>query len=288
MPELPFVQVLVDTLAPEVRGRTIASVVVASPSAVKTAAPPVTAAVGRRITAVGRRGKLVVLTLDGDLVLVVHLMRDGRLQVVPGRPHRLRLPRPVVLALRLDDGRDLRLTESGSRRRAGVYLLRAAEADRSEPLAGLGPEPLSDGFAVDAFARSLRSSPGQLKAVLTRQRVVAGIGNAYADDILWEARLSPFAPAARLTDGDVARLHAAVRGVLAEALERYRAHFGGRLPAAEPADLLRVHRRGGEPCPRCGTPIRVVYYADRETYYCPACQTAGRVYADRRLSRLLR
>ena len=293
MPELPFIQVLVENLARQVEGRTIVSVRVPSPAIVKTFDPPVTALSGRRIERVRRIGKLIVYDLSGDLLLVMHLMRDGRLQIAPikgavraGRTSPA--PKPMALGLRLDDGNELRVNEAGPKKRAGVYVLRAQEATSGEPLAGLGPDPLSEEFTADVLASALRADSGQLKRAITQQRYVVGIGNAFADEILWEARLSPFAPAARLSQGEIAGLYAAIRSVFASALQAHRTRFGGDLPTREPVELLRVHRHGGEPCPRCGTRIETVYYADKETYYCPSCQTAGKIYADRRMSRLLK
>ena len=293
MPELPFIQVLVENLAREIEGHTIVSVRVPSPAIVKTFDPPVSALAGRRIERVRRIGKLIVSDLSDDLLLVMHLMRDGRLQIAragsAARKGRASpAPKPMAFGLFLDGGDELRVNEAGPKKRAGVYVLRAQDAASSEPLAGLGPDPLSEQFTADVLARAVQAEPGQLKRAITRQRHVVGIGNAFADEILWEARLSPFAPAARLSSDEVARLYAAIRSVFAAALQKHRTRFGTQLPTREPVELLRVHRHGGEPCPRCRTRIETVYYADKETYYCPACQTGGRIYADRRMSRLLK
>jgi formamidopyrimidine-DNA glycosylase len=293
MPELPFIQVLVENLAREVEGRTIESVHVPSPAIVKTFDPPIAALAGRRIQRVRRIGKLIVSDLTDGLILVMHLMRDGRLQLVPARAAArdgrvFPAPKPMALGLVLDDGRELRVNEAGPKKRAGVYVLRAQDAAEAEPLAGLGPDPLNEGFTVEVLTQAVQANPGQLKRVITHQRHVVGIGNAFADEILWEARLSPFIAAARLSPDEIRRLHAAIRHVFTAALQQHREHFGATLPTREPVVLLRVHRHGGEPCPRCGTRIATVYYADKETYYCPSCQTDGKIYADRRMSRLLR
>lgn len=293
MPELPFIQVLVENLAHEVQGHTIVSVRMPGPAIVKTFDPPVTALAGRRIEHVRRTGKLIVYDLSEHLILVMHLMRDGRLQITPVRPaarggRASPAPKPMAFGLLLDDGRELRVNETGPKKRAGVYVLRAQDAASAEPLAGLGPDPLSAEFTIEVLARAMKEHPGQLKRVITRQRSVAGIGNAFGDEILWDARLSPFVPAARLSPDEVVRLHTAIRNVFTAALQEHRQRFGTQLPTSEPVELLRVHRHGGEPCPRCGTRIETVYYADKETYYCPSCQTAGKVYADRRMSRLLK
>jgi len=293
VPELPFIQVLVENLAREVEGRTIVSMRVPSPAIVKTFDPPFTAVTGRRIERVRRAGKLIVCELTGELLLVMHLMRDGRLQLGSPRPgtrssRSATVPKPMALELTLDDGRALRVNEAGPKKRAGVYVLRAQHAASAEPMAGLGPDPLSEAFTVEVLAHALKDQPAPLKRAITQQRYVVGIGNAFADEILWEARLSPFVQAARLSRDEAARLHDAIRTVFSAGLEQHRRHFGTELPTREPVDLLRVHRHGGEPCPRCGTRIETVYYAEKETYYCPNCQTGGKVYADRRMSRLLK
>ena len=285
MPELPFIQVLVENLGREVTGRTIKGVRLRSPALLKTVDPPLNAVEGKRILHVRREGKLVVIELAGDLLMAFHLMRDGRLQITGAGG---RATKPLSLALQLEDGREIRFIELGPKKRAAVYLLYAADAASREPMAGLGVDPLTGEFALKRFAEMLRAATGQLKHVLTQQRYVTGIGNAFGDEILWEARLSPLANPARLSEEEVARLHRAIRQVLASAVQAHRTHFGGELPMREPLALLRVHRHGGEPCPRCGTRIAAISYAEKETYYCPGCQTGGKVYADRRLSRLLK
>lgn len=292
MPELPFIQVLVENLAREVMGRAITAVRVPSPSIVKTFDPPISALIGRRIDNVTRQGKLIVFHLSDGLRLVLHLMRDGRLYIAPAGRAQLRerpsTPKPMALGLALDDGRELRVNEAGPKKRAAAYVLPIQQGDTVEPLAGLGPDPLSAAFTPEVLTAALRAQPTQLKRAITLQRYVVGIGNAFADEILWEAKLSPFASAATLSSEEIARLYAAIRAVFTDALEQHRAHFGSTLPTREPVTLLRVHRHGGEPCPRCQTRIETVYYAEKETYYCPHCQTQGKVYADRRLSRLLK
>lgn len=285
MPELPFIEVLAENLAQLVRGRIIAAVRVHSPSILKTFDPPAGALAGQTIQNVRRVGKLVVLDLSGDLAVVMHLMRDGRLQVVAVRQ---RATRQLAFALRLDDGREIRVIELGPKKRAAVYVVRSANAAAREPLVGLGVDPLSDAFTEGRFRAMLQSEKGQLKRFLTSQRYVAGIGNAFSDEILWEAKLSPFTSPARLSEREIVRLYASVREVLGHALNEHREHFSDDLPMSEPLALLRVHRRSGESCLRCGTRIEAVFFSERETYYCPECQTGGKVYADRRLSRLLK
>jgi formamidopyrimidine-DNA glycosylase len=286
VPELPFITVLAENLGPHLRGRTIREVFVPSPSVLKTVAPPITDLAGRQITDIRRRGKLLLFDLTGGLVMVMHLRRNGRLQVAPGRAGRT--GRDTALVLALDNGTDLRMIELGPKKAASVWLFPAGEAESVPPVGGLGLEPLGTEFALPALARMLREERTTLKRFLTTQRYIVGIGNAYADEILWEARLSPQVMTPQLADGEIEGLHGAVVTTLERAVEAHRREFAGALPMKEPLDLLSVHRHGGAPCPRCGTPIAVIYYEDRETYYCPRCQTGGKVYADRRRSRLLK
>lgn len=290
MPELPFVTVLSENLTRQVRGREIRDVVVRGVSVLKTVDPPIDRLRGARITDVRRRGKYLLIDVDPDLVLVVHLMRNGRLQLAaepaPGRTSG-RGGRDLAFALVLDDGRTLRLIEMGTKKRAAVWLFRRGD-EVAGPLAGLGIEPLSDAFTPAALTEMLRAGRMRLKQFLTTQRFVVGVGNAYADEILWEARLSPQAMTTTLGPDEIDRLHAAIRSTLTRGINGHRETLGEGLPMKEPLELLSVHRHGREPCPRCGTPIAVIFYEDRETYYCPGCQAGGKVYADRRRSRLLR
>ncbi|HXX38724.1 MAG TPA: DNA-formamidopyrimidine glycosylase family protein [bacterium] len=291
MPELPFLTVLAENLERQVRGRVIEDVIVRGVSLLKTVDPPIGVVRGARITGVRRRGKYLLLDLAPGFVLAVHLMRNGRLRFASrdgeGRRPAAGVGRDLALVLALDDGRELRLVEMGPKKRAALWLCRQGE-EEAGPLAGLGAEPLSDAFTPEALAGMTRGAHVRLKLFLTTQRFVVGIGNAYADEILWAARLSPQALADRLEPEAVGRLHAAMTGTLSRAVAAHRDGLGDALPMKEPVRLLAVHRHGKEPCPRCGTPIAVIYYEERETYYCPTCQTGGRVYADRRRSRLLR
>ena len=286
MPELPFVTVLVENLRPRVEQRTIEDVIVRSVYALKTADPPITALRGQAITTIRRRGKLVVFDLTAGIVMVMHLRRNGRLEILPRG--KARTAKDLAVTLALDGGVDLRLIEIGPKKAASVWVYRAGEEAAGDALAGLGVEPLSDAFTADVLAGLLRGANMQAKRFLTLQRYVVGIGNAFSDEILWEARLSPQAATASLTGDQVVQLHRGIRQVLEDALVSHRKEFAGALPMREPLHLLRVHRHGKEPCPRCGTPIAVIYYEDRETYYCPTCQAGGKVYADRRRSRLFR
>jgi formamidopyrimidine-DNA glycosylase len=285
VPESPFIETLVANLKPRVVGRTVRRIQLRSVSLLKSVDPPVTVLPGATIQEVRRRGKLILFDLSGDLVAIFHLMRDGRLTVVPSAQ---RATKDVALVIQLDGAEDLRLIELGPQKRAGLYLRRAAEVEHTEPAGGLGIEPLDHAFTPEALAALLDGAKVQLKRFLGMQRYLAGIGNAYGDEILWEARLYPFAPTHSLKPGERERLYAAIRDVLRRSISEHREHFGPDLPMREPVDLLRVHRRAGEACPRCGVTIAAVYFSEKETYYCPGCQTGGKVYADRRLSRLLK
>ncbi len=294
MPELPFLTALAENLDPQIRGHTITDVRVMSASVLKTFDPPITGIQGMRVAGVRRRGKILIIDLTSpldpapSLVLLVHLMRNGRLQIAPSRPAGPRRgDRDLALVIALDGGVDLRMIEMGSKKAASVWLFPAGE-EAPGPLTGLGVEPLSPELTPGGLARMLDAERMRLKPFLLSQRYLAGIGNAYADEILWEARLSPQALTTNLRGDDVDALHRAIVTTLRRAIAAQRAELAGALPMKEPLGSLRVHRHGKEPCPRCGTAIAVIYYEDRETYYCPACQAGGKVYADRRRSRLLR
>lgn len=285
MPELPFVTIVAENLAPLVAGRTVEDVIVRGVSVLKTVSPPVADLRGRQVVGARRRGKLLVLHFSGGLAAVIHLRRNGRLRMVPRGGGRT--VRDLALVLAFDQGPDLHMIEMGPKKAAALWVYPADRLDAAAPLAGLGLEPLSPEWTRDALAQALGAAGMRLKAFLVTQRYVVGIGNTYADEILWEARLSPQAMTTALGRDDVERLHAAVTSTLERGIASHRAAAAGALPMKEPAAHLAVHRRGGESCPRCGTRIAVIYYEDRETYYCPACQAGGKVYADRRRSRLL-
>lgn len=288
MPELPFLQVLVENLESKVAGRTVSDVWLISASVLKTFDPQVSVVRGRRIERVSRAGKVVVFKLDGGTALAFHLMRNGRFQIGASKGRPLRPPKDLALILAFNDGSELRFVEIGPKKRAAVYVLEASTMHEREPLAGLGVDPLSDAFTVEYLRGVLEGDTAQLKHVLTLQRYLTGLGNAFSDEILWEAALSPFIRTSKLTGEEITRLHEAIRSTLTRALDEHRREFVDELPMKEPLHLLRVHRHAGEPCPRCGTRIAQVAYAEKETYYCPSCQTGGKVYADRRLSRLLK
>jgi formamidopyrimidine-DNA glycosylase len=292
MPELPEVESLVGFLRERAVGRIVGAVEVVAFQALKTVDPPVGALGGLTVTGVARHGKFLDLDCDG-LHLVVHLARGGWLRwrddLAAARPVR---PGKGPLAVRVrltpdDDGRapGFELTEAGTQKRLAVYVVRDP---REVPgVAGLGPDPLAPEFTVDALARIVRGGRAQIKGLLRDQKVIAGIGNAYSDEVLHAAKMSPFKIADSLTDAQIADLHEAIVTTLREAVERSRGLAAKDLKT-EKKSGLRVHGRAGERCDVCGDTIREVSFADSSLQYCPTCQTGGRPLADRRLSRLLK
>ena len=283
MPELPDITVYLDALATRVLGRTLERVDVASPFVLRSVEPPLASCHGRRVTALRRIGKRIVVALDGDLFLVIHLMIAGRLQwhagaAGPGRRS--------TLAAFVFDGGTLVLTEAGTTRRASLHLVSGEAALRAFDRGGL--EVLD--ASAEAFAARLTAENHTVKRALADPRLFSGIGNAYSDEILHRARLSPLLLTGRMTGEQVDRLHAAARAVLEEWTVRLRAETGEGWPAKVTAfrEGMAVHGRFREPCPACGEPVQRIRYADNETNYCARCQTGGRLLADRGLSRLLR
>ena len=289
MPELPEVEALAAFLRERAVGHTIARVEVAAISALKTYHPPVTAAAGRTLAAAGRHGKFLALRLElagsEPVHLVVHLARAGWLHYRESlAPARLRPGKgPIALRVRLDDGSGFDLTEAGTSKSLAAYLV--TDPAQVPGVARLGP----DALAVDraGFGARLRGRNGQVKGVLTSQEVLAGVGNAYSDEILHAARLSPFALTGRLTDGQLDALFEATRRVLTDAVTRSVGQRAATLKA-EKRSGLAVHARTGLPCPVCGDTVREVSFAGSSLQYCPGCQTGGKPLADRRLSRLVR
>jgi formamidopyrimidine-DNA glycosylase len=292
MPELPEVEITARRLGTALAGAEVESTLAPGMVAVKTLDPMLNSLEGMRISGTRRVGKMPVVQFsnderrttsdDPDLELLVHLMSAGRLQVFDKRASlRDRASRVLV---RLTDGRELRLREFGTKQRAWVKLYRPGGVEADEMVETLGPEawpapPLEElAAAVDV--------PRQLHPLLRDQRAIAGIGRSWVDEVLWEARLGPFRKGAELDPEEIERLHAALH-VLGDAIDHYEEVVGAQVPDKLPMPL-RVHRREGEPCPRCGTTIEAVYFAEHQTNYCPTCQTGGRVLKDRRLSRLLK
>jgi formamidopyrimidine-DNA glycosylase len=282
VPELPEVEITARRLDRGARGARIESALAPGMVTMKTFDPPLEALAGRELTGVRRAGKMFVVEA-GELALLVHLMSAGRLQLWSDRAS-LR-DRASRLLVRLEDGRELRLREFGTQQRAWAKLLPAAEVDDDEAVATLGPDawPAPD---EDDFAERVHQ-PRHLHPLLRDQRVVAGIGRSWVDEILWSCELSPFRQGAELDVAETARLRLACDEVLGGALAHYEEVIGDTVPDKLPMPL-KVHRRAGEPCPRCGTTIEAVHFRDYVMCYCPAEQTGGRVLKDRRLSRLLK
>jgi formamidopyrimidine-DNA glycosylase len=283
MPELPEVEITARRIARAVEGEVVESALAPGMVTMKTFDPPLDSLAGRTITAVSRRGKMPVVEFDGELALLIHLMSAGRLQVFEKRAS-LR-DKASRLLIRLPGERELRLREFGTQQRAWAKLLRADEVDADDAVATLGPEALPVP-PVEELAERVRV-PRHLHPLLRDQRVIAGIGRSWVDEILWTAKLSPFRQGDDLDNDAVARLHDAIGSVLGGALDHYEEVVGDSLPDKAPMPL-KVHRKQGEPCPRCGTKLEAVHFKDYVMTYCPEEQTGGRVLKDRRLSRLLK
>ncbi|MEU3738099.1 DNA-formamidopyrimidine glycosylase family protein [Streptomyces sp. NPDC032198] len=286
MPELPEVEALRAFLTDHLVGHEIVRVLPVAISVLKTYDPPLTALEGRTVTAVGRHGKFLDLDADG-LHLVTHLARAGWLHWKDRLPDGTPRPGKGPLALRvaLETGEGFDLTEAGTQKRLAVYVTGAPA--EIPGIARLGPDPLAPDFDEARFAALLSGERRQIKGALRDQSLIAGVGNAYSDEILHVARMSPFKLTSSLTEEEVHGLYTALRTTLTEAVERSHGVAAGRLKA-EKKSGLRVHGRTGEPCPVCGDTIREVSFSDSSLQYCPTCQTGGKPLADRRMSRLLK
>ncbi|HJU23992.1 MAG TPA: DNA-formamidopyrimidine glycosylase family protein [Casimicrobiaceae bacterium] len=282
MPELPDVVVYCEALASRVVGERLLGVRIRNPFVLRTADPPIAAVEGQTVLEVRRQGKRIVLALSDDLFIVIHLMIAGRLRWLDDGQSG---PARITLALLDFATGTLAMTEAGTKRRASIHLVRGADAVAALDAKGLEIE----GSSIEAFATRLRAENHTLKRALTDPHVLSGVGNAYSDEILHRARLSPIAQTKRLDDDAIARLHAAARDVLREWTERLRAETGESFPEKVTAfrPQMAVHGRFRKPCPVCGTPIQRIVYAENECNYCPRCQTKGAILADRALSRLL-
>jgi formamidopyrimidine-DNA glycosylase len=285
MPELPEVEALAAFLRERAVGHTVERIEVSAISALKTYDPPVTAATGLVMTGATRHGKFLDLHLGEELHLVVHLARAGwlhyrdelsRTPLKPGKG-------PIAVRVRLDDGSGFDLTEAGTQKKLAAYLVR--DPQTVPGVAKLGPDALA--ADPETFAARVRSRKGQIKGVLTDQSILSGIGNAYSDEILHAAKLSPFAISDRLSDEAMSRLIEAARAVLSKAVEKSVGQKAATLKS-EKRSGLAVHARTGLPCPVCGDTVREVSFHDSSLQYCPTCQTGGKPLADRRLSRLVR
>ncbi|MFT4283865.1 MAG: DNA-formamidopyrimidine glycosylase family protein [Protaetiibacter sp.] len=294
MPELPEVHALASDLDARLRGRTIDRLQVVAFPALKTYDPPVEALSGERVSGVGRHGKFLDLTTEGGIHLVMHLARAGWIRWRAGAPKSSGRPGSGPLAARLElrgsggddlDGDGFDVTEAGTKKSLALYVVR--DPAEVPGIARLGPDPLADDFTLERF-RGILASQGraQLKGVLRDQSVIAGVGNAYSDEILHAARMSPYKPAA-MGEEDSAALYAALRSTLADAVARADGVAASELKAEKKSNL-QVHGRFGEPCPVCGARIEQVIFADRTFQYCPTCQTGGKKLSDRVLDRLLK
>jgi formamidopyrimidine-DNA glycosylase len=285
MPELPEVEITARLLDRALAGVEIESALAPGINALKTFDPPLSVLAGQKITSVGRRGKQFVMRVDGStdpLVLLIHLMSAGRLQLYD--KHAGPRDRTSRLLVRVVDGRELRLREFGSKQAAWVKLLRASELDGDPSLATLGPEAWPD---PPADLSEVLSAPRPLHALLRDQRTIAGIGRSWVDEILWEAKLSPYKRGADLDAAELATLREAIVETLGRAIAHYEDVVTLPIPDKLPMPL-RVHRHEGEPCPRCGTTLESVHFESYVIAYCPVCQTEGRKLKDRRLSKLLK
>lgn len=284
MPELPEIEALADHLRRHAVGAEINRVDIASLSALKTFDPPVAALHGRTVTGAHRWGKYLGLAA-GDLYLITHLSRAGwlrwsdKLSPAPLKPGK----GPIALRVHLDSGAGFDLTEAGTQKRLAVWLV--SDPAAVPGIAALGPDALS--LTAAQLGELLAPNSGRIKTVITDQKIIAGIGNAYSDEILHTARLSPFATASKLTESQVAAVYAAMMSVLTDAVERSVGQQAATLKG-EKRSGFQVHARTGLPCPVCGDTVREVSFADKSFQYCPGCQTGGKVLADRRMSRLLK
>ena len=283
MPELPDIVVYIEHIRARVLGTPVMGVEIANPFVLRTVTPPISDIVGRKVVSVHRIGKRVAIEVEGGLFVVIHLMIAGRLR---WRPPGKRLPGKLALAAFVFANGTLFLSEAGSTRRASMYVVVGEDALQQFDRGGLEVLDASHG----AFAERLRLENHTLKRSLTDPRLFSGIGNAYSDEILHRARLSPLAMTSRLTPDEIVRLYDATRMVLAEWTDRLRAESGGEFPEAVTAfrEGMAVHGRFGLPCPDCGSPVQRIRYKSNETNYCARCQTGGRLLADRGLSRLLK
>jgi formamidopyrimidine-DNA glycosylase len=283
MPELPDITVYVEALASRLIGQPLERVRIAKPFLLRSVDPPMSVAAGKRVTGLRRMGKRIVVELEDDLFLVIHLMIAGRLRWVPAGG---KVPGKVGLAAFDFANGTLILTEAGSKRRASLWLVHGEQALEQFERGGL--EVLE--CNVGQFTERLVQENHTLKRSLTDPRLFSGIGNAYSDEILHRARLSPIKHTRRLSEEEIQRLFDATRAILIEWTERLRLESKGDFPAKVTAfrEEMAVHGKFGKPCPVCGTPVQRIRYADNETNYCPRCQTEGKLLADRALSRLLK
>jgi formamidopyrimidine-DNA glycosylase len=283
MPELPDITVYIEALESRIVGQTLERTRIPKPFLLRSVDPPITAAQGKRVIGIRRMGKRIVVALEDDLFLVIHLMIAGRLRWVPAGG---KVPGKIGLAAFDFTNGTLILTEAGSKRRASLWLVRGEQSLEQFERGGL---EVSESNILDFTERLMRENH-TLKRSLTDPRLFSGIGNAYSDEILHRAKLSPIKHTRRLTEEEIQRLFDATRTTLVEWTERLRKESKGDFPAKVTAfrEEMAVHGKFRQPCPVCGTPVQRIRYADNETNYCPRCQTDGKLLADRALSRLLK
>lgn len=277
MPELPELVVMCEALEERVVGRRLVDARPVRAGIVKTVDPPVEALAGERFVAVDRRGKHLILKARDDLHVVLHLMLAGRLVVCKSNT---KVTKASGFVFRFEDGEDLRLIENGHVKRAKIHVV-------SDPcdvawISGAGPEPLSDAFTAEYLKAAVSARRQQLKKVLTDQSTIAGIGTAYSDEICFAAELSPIRYVSTLSTEEIERLHETIRSVLTAAIDEIRAQSGEALLAGHKRGFLQIYKKTGQPCPRCGTKIAEIRYAQTRTYYCPHCQSGDRNLPDRR------
>ena len=284
MPELPEIEVLRETIATRHLGQTVVGIRLRQIALLKTYDPPLDGLVGHPLTGARRYGKHILLEFS-EQVVAAHLGIGGR--IVPVEPRGAHPGgRALSLTVEWDDGSNLDVVELGTKKRSSVHVLRSDSVVTH--LAKLGPDALGDELTIAALHACLQAASVQLKGMLTHQHVIAGIGNAYSDEILWDAYLSPLRLTSSLADDEIERLHTSIGSVLRAAIERARGDNYLTVPKGDKRGSFQVHRRDGQPCSRCSEPIASIHFADRSLQYCPGCQTDGRHYADRRLSRLLK
>ena len=299
MPELPDITIYIEALEKRILGHRLERVQIGSPFLVRSATPPLSAAEGKSAVALRRLGKRICISMEDDLWLVLHLMIAGRLHWKDGKDASsahgakklsLRLPRNQLAIFRFDNGQ-LSLTEAGSQRRASLHLIKGETELHSLDRGGVELFETDGNFIdVASFTRVLLSENHTLKRALTDPRLFSGVGNAYSDEILWQAQISPVKLTQKMNEGEIERLHLATRDTLLSWIARLREETGAGFPEKVTAFRkgMAVHGRYREPCPRCGANVQRIRYATNETNYCPNCQTGGKLLADRALSRLLR
>jgi len=286
LPELPFLEVLAENLAARVSGRRIESILIRQPALLQTSAPTPESFAGEFLSLPGRVGKYLVLETESRRAIVIHLMRAGRILVVAAPERAAALPRQLSARVAFDDGTRLELVEHGKEKRARLWLVEDS-SDLAE-LQRLGPDPSRGELSHERFRAALDGASRRLKTFLTDQRAIAGIGNGLSDEILYEARLSPMRLTGSLTEAEARAMHAALLAVVTTQTEKLRQSAQGELPQKEPREHYIVHDHAGAKCPRCAATIARVSFTDHELFYCPGCQTGGKLMQDRRLSKLLK